>query len=92
MSSSYPGFGYQGFAILVFHCRLFFVFVYLSIYFFTEFPAYSIILKQLSREIRARSLDTAYLRRKDNPLTGLPKIGRSTQLGEPIFDEPELAL
>lgn len=78
MSSSYrQGFGYQGFAILVFHCRLFFVFVYLIIYFFTEFPAYSIILKQLSREIRARSLDTAYLRTKDSPLTGLPKIGRA---------------
>ena len=53
-----------------------FLFIYLFI-FFTEFPAYSIILKQLSREIRARSLDTAYLRTKDSPLTGLPKIGRA---------------
>ena len=67
------------------------LFIYLFIYFFTEFAAYTKILKP-SREIRKRSLDTVYLRTKDSPLTGLPKIGRSTQLGEPIFDEPELAL
>ena len=60
MSSSYrSGFGYPGFVISVFHCRLFFVFVYLFTYFFTEFAAYSIILKQPSREIRARSFEHA---------------------------------
>ena len=56
-----------------------FLFIYLFI-FFTEFPAYSIILKQLWREIRARSLDTAYLRTKDSPLTGLPKNRQSQSL------------
>ena len=46
MSSSYrSGFGYQG------------SLYYLFIYFFTEFAAYSIILKQPSREIRARSFE-----------------------------------
>lgn len=96
MSSSYcSGFGYQGLVISVFHCKLFFVFVYLLIYLFTEFDAYSIILKQPSREIRARSFKPGRCTFeniiKRQPTHRLAKIGRSTQLRESIFDEPELA-